>query len=275
MDADILRLVLFLAGVGLILGIYFWDRHKKINVRVNAIHKAERERRQPAKPNHKEKPEERQEPVWDDDSGWDSVTVEPDNLSESLKELGEIVEQKIADKHASGPQEQTAFEFSQTRSTVTNTPTAKQRPAAKVPQKILQLNIMARDGAISGDDLMRATRDLQLEFGDMQIFHRYAENHGQHEPVFSMASLVEPGTFPLDAMAEFSTPGVTLFAQLPGPLEGIETFDQMLASAQRLAALLDAELLDHTRSVLSRQTIEHIREEISEHSRLVQIARNG
>ena len=275
MDADILRLVLFLAGVGLILGIYFWDRHKRINVRVNAIHKAERERRQSAQPERSKKREVRQEPVWDTDADADG-DEEPDDLSESLRELGEIVEQKIADNYVSSPLEQTAFEFSHTRSTTSKSATPReQRPAARIPQKIVQLNIMARNEAIGGDALMRAARDLQLEFGEMQIFHHYAEHAGQHEPLFSMASLVEPGTFPLDAMAEFSTPGVTLFAQLPGPLEGVETFDRMLASARRLAALLDAELLDHTRSVLSRQTIEHMREEISEHSRLAKIARNS
>jgi len=263
MDADILRLVLFLAGVGLILGIYFWDRHKKINVRVNAIHKAERRQRE-----NSTEPERRQEPVWDSDSDEVSGTEETDDLDETLKELGAIVEQKRAERKVLRPAEQTAFEFSQAGDTL-----AADKLHKPVPKKILQLNIMARSKAISGDALMRAARDLQLEYGEMEIFHRYAES-GNHEPVFSMASLVEPGTFPLDAMTGFATPGVTLFAQLPGPLDGAETFKQMLAAAQRLAALLDAELLDQTRSVLSRQTIEHIREEISEHSRLVRIARS-
>ena len=45
MDADILRLVLFSPG-GSDIGIYFWDRHKKINLRVNAIHKAEQRQRE-------------------------------------------------------------------------------------------------------------------------------------------------------------------------------------------------------------------------------------
>ncbi|HXK57715.1 MAG TPA: hypothetical protein PLZ16_13815, partial [Gammaproteobacteria bacterium] len=107
MDADILRLVLFLAGVGLILGIYFWDRHKKINVRVNAIHKAERRQRE-----NSTEPERRQEPVWDSDSDEVSGTEETDDLDETLKELGAIVEQKRAERKVLRPSEQTAFEFS-------------------------------------------------------------------------------------------------------------------------------------------------------------------
>lgn len=267
MDADILRLVLFLAGVGLILGIYFWDRHKKINLRVNAIHKAEQRQREKSPPSGK--PELRQEPVWDNEDDEDSVSVAPDDLTDRLKELGDIVEEKRAEKKVLFTAEQTAFEFSQSNETAS----VIGKQDRQVPQKILQLNIMTKNRAISGDALMRAARDLKLEHGEMEIFHRYMES-GSHKPVFSMASLVEPGTFPLDAMAGFTTPGVTLFAQLPGPLGGLETFEQMLATAQRLAALLDAELLDQTRSVLSRQTIEHIKEEINEHSRLVRIARS-
>jgi len=67
---------------------------------------------------------------------------------------------------------------------------------------------------------------------------------------------------------------VTLFAQLPGPREGLETFSLMLSAAERLAALLNGELQDETHSDLSRQTIEHIREEITEHSRQVRLARS-
>ena len=88
-----------------------------------------------------------------------------------------------------------------------------------------------------------------------------------------MANLVEPGNFDLEKMADFSTPGLTLFAQLPGPLEGVRLFDEMLATAQRLAALLDGEIQDESHSDMSRQTIEHLREELVEFERKVRLAR--
>jgi cell division protein ZipA len=47
----------------------------------------------------------------------------------------------------------------------------------------------------------------------------------------------------------------------------------MLFTAERLAAMLDAELQDETHSALTRQTIEHIREGILEHRRQIQLAR--
>jgi cell division protein ZipA len=46
----------------------------------------------------------------------------------------------------------------------------------------------------------------------------------------------------------------------------------MLFTAERLAALLDGELQDESHSVLSKQTIEHMRGKILEHRRQVQLA---
>ena len=88
-----------------------------------------------------------------------------------------------------------------------------------------------------------------------------------------MASLVEPGVFPLDQMDSFSTPGITLFAQLPGPLDAMQTFEEMLAAAEQLARLFGAEIQDETHSDLSHQTIEHMREEIQEYGRQLRLAR--
>ncbi|VAX08262.1 hypothetical protein MNBD_GAMMA26-509 [hydrothermal vent metagenome] len=41
MEADFLRLILFLVGILAVLGVYFWERHKRVNVQVNAIRRAE------------------------------------------------------------------------------------------------------------------------------------------------------------------------------------------------------------------------------------------
>ena len=50
------------------------------------------------------KPELRQEPVWDNEDDEDSVSVAPDDLTDRLKELGDIVEEKRAEKKVLLPQ---------------------------------------------------------------------------------------------------------------------------------------------------------------------------
>ena len=142
-----------------------------------------------------------------------------------------------------------------------------------LPTKILQLNVVPRQGMFRGDDILCVVAEVDLDFGEMDIYHRYDPTVGDDKPVFSMASMVEPGSFPVDNMEGFITPGLTLFAMLPGPKDGLSTFSELLFTAERLAMLLDGELQDNTHSVLSKQTVEHMREEIQEYHRQLQLAR--
>ena len=54
-------------------------------------------------------------------------------------------------------------------------------------------------------------------------------------------------------MAAFTTPGLSLFTQLPGVRDGIEIYNDMLAVGGRLATLLHAELQDERHNKLTRQ----------------------
>lgn len=278
MDADILRLILFLAGVGVILGIYFWDRHKKVTSRVHAIRKAQ----QGAGTAPPEPSAERREPGWNepptetDESG----EVASDDFRELADDLDETLLERELDQLNSLAYEnqpdsadntceatQSAFSF-----TADDRDLQDELELENVPGMILQINVVAGKEPFTGNEIMRVTRDVDLVHGDMNIFHRFASEPGTSRVIFSMASMVEPGIFPLDRMDQFTTPGLVLFGQLPGPKDGLAAFSDMLFTAERLAALLDGELQDETHSALGKQTIEHIREKILEHRRQVQLA---
>jgi len=140
--------------------------------------------------------------------------------------------------------------------------------SVELPDLIVQINIIARSGAFSGEQILAAMDQVEMRAGEHNIFHRY-DNQGKRKSLFSLASLVEPGTFPLKKMKDFSTPGLTLFAQLPGPRDGLLVYSDMLYVAERLARLLDARLKDDSRSTLTKQTVEHTRERIAEHKRQI------
>ena len=150
---------------------------------------------------------------------------------------------------------------------------AKEESPVDVPAKIIQINIKAKSGQFTGPAILDAVRETGLQAGEMQIYHRYTGD-GSHKVVFNMASMVEPGVFPLKAMQTFTTPGLTLFAQLPGPGDSLSIFSDMLYTAERLAVLLGGALQDESHSTLTKQTIENIRSQIMEHRRLVQLARS-
>ena len=138
-------------------------------------------------------------------------------------------------------------------------------------QKIVTLRIVARNqGAINGEELVLNLRGIGMRHGKFGIYHRY-EGLDEDEVIFSAASLVEPGTFDLTTITEQKIPGISLFMVLPGPVDGAQAFDLMVAAARALTQSLDAELVDESGSTLSVQRERFLREEIIQfqHSILV------
>lgn len=134
--------------------------------------------------------------------------------------------------------------------------------------KIVSVYLVARAGqSLSGSDLVVAAEKAGLVFGNMNIFHRMVDNHPELGPIFSVANLVKPGYFDLRAIKELQTPGVNFFITLPGPISALDAWDTLLPTAQRMAELLDAVLLDEERNALGRQRIANIRDELRVYDR--------
>lgn len=149
---------------------------------------------------------------------------------------------------------------------------ARSEPPGPALEKIIVLHVMAPEQrAFPGERIRAALEAVGLVYGQMRIFHRLTKGLAG-EPIFSVANMLEPGWFDLEQMDSFVTPGVTLFMRLPGPVACMAAFDEMMAIATKLAEALNGELRDETRSVLSRQTIEHMREEIREFQRRLRLA---
>jgi len=141
-------------------------------------------------------------------------------------------------------------------------PMAGARPDQPI-ERIVTLFVAARAGdLIHGPDLVVAAEKAGLAFGDMGIFHRLVSGKPDAGPIFSMANMVKPGNFDMRHIEELHTPGVSFFMALPGPLSALDAWDAMLPTAQRLAELLDANVLDEERNALGRQRVAHLRDEL-------------
>jgi cell division protein ZipA len=144
--------------------------------------------------------------------------------------------------------------------------------AEKVPQKIVTLRLVARDGgSFRGDELVLSLRGIGMRHGKFGIFHRYDGNN-EDNTIFSAASLVEPGSFDLTNIKEQELPGISLFLILPGPIDAAEAFDMMMEAARAMAQALDGELLDESGSTLSIQRERYMREEIIQFEHSIKVA---
>ena len=140
---------------------------------------------------------------------------------------------------------------------------------AKLPRhedaQVYSLNVVARaEQGFSGDDVLRTLLGCGLRFGDMDFFHLSEIEGGAPTIQVSVANMRQPGVFDLDDMEALSTKGLMFFVTLPGPADMTRAFDLMLQTAQTVAENLGGDVLDETRSVLTKQYVERARQAIRE-----------
>lgn len=144
------------------------------------------------------------------------------------------------------------------------------RPPAAPPgqEKIITLHVAAPEGELfAGPALHTALRLCRLQFGMRDVYHRITEANGVPEAVYSVASMVKPGYLDPGMADEFSTPGLTLFMVMPGPVEGVSAFRDMLETAQQLAQRLGGDVLDDKRALLTHQAEQYLHDQIAETER--------
>jgi cell division protein ZipA len=241
-DATQLRIIIAILGALLLLGMYLFGQPKQPK-------QGTRTAKKPAAAGG-----ERVEPTLGDTANLDGDGIEP-GLAAELDRLGSAIKAQRGGDALAEP-----------APPVKRSPVGT-RPEAKV-DRIVTLHVCARPGeTIGGPELVVAAEKAGLEFGDMDIFHRLVEGRPELGPVFSAANMVKPGRFDMATIGTLRTPGISLFMTLPGPLPALDAWDTMLPAAQRLAELLDAQVLDEERNALGRQTIQHVREELRAYDR--------
>ena len=134
------------------------------------------------------------------------------------------------------------------------------KPQATKPEKFVVINVLA-DTSFNGQALLEILLELDMTFGEMEIFHRLNK---AGETQFSLANAVEPGSFNPGTMNELQTPGVTLFMRAHEVHDPLGVYDCMLETAQTLALELGGELRDESRSVITTQTIDYCRQGIQD-----------
>lgn len=127
-------------------------------------------------------------------------------------------------------------------------------------EQLLVLHVRARNQhGFNGTDLLQVLLACDMRYGDRDILHRHEGAGGVGSLQFSVANMVEPGTFNLEDINSFRTPGVSFFMRLPGPDNPEEAFECMLETANCVVKNLDAELLDEHHQTASVREIEALR----------------
>ena len=137
---------------------------------------------------------------------------------------------------------------------------------------VVVLTVMAKgDNFFNGAMIKKTLQDSGLVLDDRGIFNFHMT--GKKDPIFSVVSVIEPGIFDMNTIRDYSTPGLSIFCQLPGPLPNADLFRIMHMKALNLAEKLGGQLCDDRRNLLTEQSTTHYNDKIKEFDRELVLAR--
>lgn len=136
-------------------------------------------------------------------------------------------------------------------------------------EEVIVISVMSRDKeGFDGGTLLELLMMCGLRYSrGMGVFHRFETESSDSELQFSMVNVVKPGSFPIEEMNEFVTPGVTFLMPLPGAEDSSAAFEAMVETAMVVVRHLGGELKDENHSVMTAQTIEFARQRVHEFER--------
>jgi FtsZ-interacting cell division protein ZipA len=126
--------------------------------------------------------------------------------------------------------------------------------------QMIAVQIMANNPmGFSGKALLAMITMHHLQHNARQLYDCYAPDKTQI--LYSMASIIEPGTFDRHRLAQKNYPGIMLFMILDEHQADTASiaFETMLKAAQDMAQALDAGLYDLHNQPLSQEHIEQFR----------------
>ena len=199
----------------------------------------------------------------------EDLPAEPEDDFQYLKELpnggARVVDRGVAVGEGDDSGEDIDWLEGMTSAEDSPLPKVMAKLASGQEPEVIMLNVVARSPAgFKGEDILHILLACDLRFGDMSFFHRHEEEKGRGAIQFSVANMMQPGVFDIDNMSQVSTPGLVFFLTLPGPEDMMKAYDYMQETAQAVARNLGGDVLDESRSVLTRQSLEHTRNRITE-----------
>ncbi len=239
MDKELLRIVIISVGILVVLGMVLWgtikgkSKRKKINFYDN------------------------HDPLENIDP---NLIVGADNDDFDIVPL---TNRDTASYHDEASQIKTRLNPEYTQEAIKKNTAHQPTVTAVVPEEekrvlpaLIQLNIVAKTATgFSGAQLLDAFDRVGLIFGSVQVFERLDE---QKRVDYAVASMQEPGIFPKENWGTYHCSGISFFMQPREVDNAPVVFAEMIDTLGQLASLLDGEVLDKNKELLTESALQKI-----------------
>lgn len=246
MTANGLRVALFIIGVIILAGIYFYSRWRS-QKQVNDIFAAS--------------PQDHPDILLQ--GRGTKPAIEP-----TLPEMGQFKNEVDIDEEHQSDTEENEIPVEAQEPVIKQEPLLTEKAETKTEElpeaestipkrlKLVVMHLIAKQGKkFKGAAVLKALQAHKLRFGEMEIFHRVTEVDDTDMSIFSVANMVKPGTLIPDEMGKSQLPGISFFLKLPAPIDSLKAYDDMLHCVQHMATTLDADIKDEEFMTLSREKI--------------------
>lgn len=129
--------------------------------------------------------------------------------------------------------------------------------------EVIVLNVhCAGELPFVGTELFRSMENNGLTYGEMSIYHCFAQSADEPKVIFSVANMMQPGTLEHDDPADFTTKGISFFMTLPCYGQADQNFNVMLSAAQKIADDMGGNVLDESRNLMTPNRLSDYRKQI-------------
>ena len=135
--------------------------------------------------------------------------------------------------------------------------------AIDMSRPLVYLTLVAKHERLSGRAILDALDAEGFRPGLMQLYYQRSE--ADPSVVVGVANMAEAGVLEPDSLPDMETPGLVTFTSVADDeTHALKTFDMMVAASRHLADRIDVTLCDETRSTLTAQAENHLRERVAD-----------
>ncbi|OEF93012.1 cell division protein ZipA [Vibrio splendidus] len=147
--------------------------------------------------------------------------------------------------------------------TTQSAPVEETQPDEELGLEVIVLNVhCAGEIPFVGTELFRSMENNGLTYGEMSIYHCFAQSSDEPKVIFSVANMMQPGTLEHDDPADFTTKGISFFMTLPCYGQADQNFNVMLSAAQKIADDMGGNVLDESRNLMTPNRLSEYRKQI-------------
>lgn len=141
----------------------------------------------------------------------------------------------------------------------------EQNLARPAPIRTVALILKAPDDQpYLGQEVLEVGQDLKLMIGGEGFLQQIVTTYLGDEPMYSIAHMINPGSFNDPDILGMEIPGLIFFAQIPGPDAHMNTVQYMLKASAYFGQELGGTLLDDKNRPVDKEYIQQLLADVSE-----------